>query len=252
MNIVRKICFVTMAWLTVMTISEGLHSQKRKYLPVLEIGKTWIYNGYNVRDETYNDNDLFEFTARMTVEENGHDVYLLFRKGFEDYPVDPEVDHRYIRRVYEEDGVVWLRIRDDDVYDPIIDFNMEVGEKFDDNIEVVCKESVMIEGVERLVMGVRDPYGTHVYYWIEGIGCIDDYYMTPIGVILGDRVRMIECRMGDTCLFDRNRWDAYISGVPSISASNEVAPCYDILGRRIAQPAPGQLYIQGGKKHIAK
>ena len=30
------------------------------------------------------------------------------------------------------------------------------------------------------------------------------------------------------------------------------APLYDILGRRIANPAPGQLYIQGGKKHIAK
>ena len=29
-------------------------------------------------------------------------------------------------------------------------------------------------------------------------------------------------------------------------------PLYDILGRRIANPAPGQLYIQGGKKHIAK
>ncbi len=29
-------------------------------------------------------------------------------------------------------------------------------------------------------------------------------------------------------------------------------PCYDILGRRIANPAPGQLYIQAGKKHIAK
>ena len=30
------------------------------------------------------------------------------------------------------------------------------------------------------------------------------------------------------------------------------APLYDILSRRIAAPAPGQLYIQGGKKHIAK
>lgn len=30
------------------------------------------------------------------------------------------------------------------------------------------------------------------------------------------------------------------------------APLYDILGRRILAPAPGQLYIRGGKKHIAK
>lgn len=30
------------------------------------------------------------------------------------------------------------------------------------------------------------------------------------------------------------------------------APRYDILGRRITSPAPGQLYIRAGKKHIAK
>ena len=45
-------------------------------------------------------------------------------------------------------------------------------------------------------------------------------------------------------------------GVNGISETTEnpesATPCYDILGRRIAQPAPGQLYIQGGKKHIAK
>ncbi|MDE6551679.1 MAG: hypothetical protein K2K98_01765 [Muribaculaceae bacterium] len=30
------------------------------------------------------------------------------------------------------------------------------------------------------------------------------------------------------------------------------SPLYDILGRRITAPAPDQLYIQGGKKHIAR
>ena len=29
------------------------------------------------------------------------------------------------------------------------------------------------------------------------------------------------------------------------------APRYDILGRRISEPVPGQMYIQGGKKKIA-
>lgn len=45
-------------------------------------------------------------------------------------------------------------------------------------------------------------------------------------------------------------------GVDGIAEITEIpkspTPCYDILGRRIANPAPGQLYIQGGKKHIAK
>ena len=41
-------------------------------------------------------------------------------------------------------------------------------------------------------------------------------------------------------------------GVCIVSDSVDTAPLYDILGRRIANPAPGQLYIQDGKKHIAK
>lgn len=34
--------------------------------------------------------------------------------------------------------------------------------------------------------------------------------------------------------------------------SESSAPIYDMLGRRIAEPAPGQLYIQDGKKLIAR
>ena len=42
-------------------------------------------------------------------------------------------------------------------------------------------------------------------------------------------------------------------GIEDIAEQPESdAPLYDILGRRITNPAPGQLYIQGGKKHIAK
>ena len=41
-----------------------------------------------------------------------------------------------------------------------------------------------------------------------------------------------------------------VEGIVEQPASD--APLYDILGRRISAPAPGQLYIQDGKKHIAK
>ncbi len=41
-------------------------------------------------------------------------------------------------------------------------------------------------------------------------------------------------------------------GVSITEHSEDTAPLYDILGRRITEAAPGQLYIQRGKKHIAK
>ena len=37
----------------------------------------------------------------------------------------------------------------------------------------------------------------------------------------------------------------------SVSKDDGVAPIYDMMGRRIAHPVPGQLYIQAGKKHMA-
>lgn len=44
-----------------------------------------------------------------------------------------------------------------------------------------------------------------------------------------------------------------VNGIADIAEQPEIdAPRYDILGRRITSPAPGQLYIQAGKKHIAK
>ncbi|MDE5849599.1 MAG: hypothetical protein K2H38_05615 [Muribaculaceae bacterium] len=44
-----------------------------------------------------------------------------------------------------------------------------------------------------------------------------------------------------------------VDGISEITESPEsAAPLYDILGRRITAPAPGQLYIQDGKKHIVR
>ena len=52
---------------------------------------------------------------------------------------------------------------------------------------------------------------------------------------------------------DAPTYGSFISEVePLMGAEETDAPIYDILGRRIANPAPGQLYIQGGKKHIAR
>ena len=59
----------------------------------------------------------------------------------------------------------------------------------------------------------------------------------------------------DGCQYEDLQYGPFSAtdGVVSITGQTDTdAPLYDILGRRIANPAPGQLYIQGGKKHIAK
>ncbi len=57
----------------------------------------------------------------------------------------------------------------------------------------------------------------------------------------------------DGSQFDDLQYDSFISEVDAINTPKaENDAMYDILGRRISSPAPGQLYIHGGKKHIAK
>ena len=41
-----------------------------------------------------------------------------------------------------------------------------------------------------------------------------------------------------------------INGIESAVATD--APIYDLQGRRVVQPVSGQLYIQGGRKFIAR
>ena len=48
-------------------------------------------------------------------------------------------------------------------------------------------------------------------------------------------------------------WGSFVSEVDALK-STEVSDTqvYDMMGRHIAAPAPGQLYIQNGRKHIAR
>lgn len=50
------------------------------------------------------------------------------------------------------------------------------------------------------------------------------------------------------------RFDTDVTGIDSVSSSSadEAAPKYNIMGQRIQRPVPGQIYIQGGQKYIAR
>lgn len=232
-----------------LTMADTLYAQKT-YLPILEIGKRWTYTNYAVNGELHGPAELWSWEAISMTEEEGHQVFTRLL-------LDSETDDE-TRTEYEEEGVLWTFSYEEWEYMPMVDFNLEVGDMVDDWYEVIWKGPVIIEGVERCVMALRVPGTKKVYYWIEGIGAIDDVYLSPVIMPIGERTRMTECWMGDTCLFDYSRMDEYMSGidlseVKSLTSQEEAyAPLYDILGRRIAEPAPGQLYIQGGKKHIAR
>ena len=224
-----------------------LNVQGKSYLPILEIGKEWTYINYAVNGELHEPAKPFCKKALEKIEEDGHDVFLLYHASS-----DRDYDNsQHFTKYYEEDGTLWWYSHEIGGYEILIDFNLEVGDEVGYE-EVAWKGYVMIEGVERLVIALRSRGSGDYYYWCEGIGAIDDVYLSPVVMHIGERTRMTECRMGDTCLFDGSRMETYMSEVKQLVSEQTDDATYDILGRRIIKPAPGQLYIRNGKKYIAK
>ncbi|MDE5849600.1 MAG: hypothetical protein K2H38_05620 [Muribaculaceae bacterium] len=243
-----------MVYVSALIMADTAYASKT-YLPTLEIGKKWTYINYAVSGELHQPAVPWTWeTISMTDEDGLHIFTLLYDDAV---PDDSEIKYESTKNEYEKDGVLWSYSYEECEYMPMVDYNLEVGDMVDDWYEVIWKGPVIIEDVERCVIALRIPGAIKVNYWIEGIGAIDDIYLSPVVMHIGERSRMTECRMGDKCLFDYSRMDEYmsgidLSGVKPLSDDEESAPIYDILGRRITEPTPGQLYIQSGKKHIAK
>ncbi|MDE5871154.1 MAG: hypothetical protein K2H22_04300 [Muribaculaceae bacterium] len=159
----------------------------------------------------------------------------------------------------------------------IYDFTCNEGESYrglqleynwaeDMTWNVTSVDSVEIDGEEHRRMRVyAEGYEDQALTMVEGIG-IDSYYgcLTDINFlhiltypfkthifsrVLGMDGKVLYC--GEDGSLDIPVGD--FLGVGTLMQPSEAeAPIYDVMGRRISSPAPGQLYIQGGKKHIAR
>ena len=251
----KKIFLTLIALLPGLIPAENLNAEKKTFLPILEIGKEWTYISNSVLgDEHLNEPaEPFGYKAVESIQEDGHEVFLLYLTGYDMDSIKPGEEDLYISKAYEEDGVLWYFSVDELEYLPMIDFNLEVGDKVYIR-EVIWKGTVNIEGIERCVMAIHSPGSDEkVFYWCEGIGAINDAFLSPmIMSMCGKGVYMTECWMGDKCLFDKSRFDVAVAEVNSLTVQNESKDIYDMMGRRISSPAPGQLYIRDGKKYIGK
>ncbi|MDE6480879.1 MAG: hypothetical protein K2L45_11500 [Muribaculaceae bacterium] len=102
-------------------------------------------------------------------------------------------------------------------------------------------ELPMVEGV-----GIASEYGclTTINTDMPTCPCMDHIFSRVLDMYGKEIYREDE---------DPSRIPIDFLGVGSIAEQvGEAAPIYDLYGRRISAPVPGQLYIQGGKKYIGK
>ena len=140
--------------------------------------------------------------------------------------------------------------------------------------KVISESSAEIDGesCRSIEVATMDLYydefmGSHTY--IEGIGAVENGCLThheyddlPTKMWMRNYINRVFDMDGnvifsslDGCIYEDLQYGSFSAtdGVKAVEASTETAtPLYDILGRRIANPTPGQLYIRNGKKFVGK
>ena len=238
----------------------------KKAFPVTEIGGNII--GYEMED-------CYEPEGYMR-EEDGK-VYTLA------VAYNPEEDYfsgnRYVPDFVESTN------QPECVENLLYDFTLDQGDVYEgmtfverdaivESFKVLNISSVRIDGEECKMMyisRVDENNYDEPYYWyrpiVEGIGAVDrgclnyhEFSSIPAKIWYWNYFLRLFDMEGNllysndpTREYDGLDWGSFVSEVGAIE-SNEVIDetRYDILGRRITEPVSGQLYIQGGKKHIAK
>lgn len=239
----------------------------RQYLPILEVGKTWIYENYSLEGgEMVQTGQKTGMRVQGKSMEDGREVWDL---AFIQIP-DGEVLGR-TWPAYEEEGILWWNFfGEHGGYAPVVDFNVEVGDyleyedfspetwifhendfDYPDYVpHVIEKTFHEIGGVERCVVKIQKL--SRLDYWIEGIGFTSEYILAPFVVETGTQMHMIlsECWSDDKCIFNRSILDEW----NGISKINDELPkdtyLYDLYGRKVDFPTKGSIYIRNGKKIV--
>ena len=242
----------------------------KTYTRVSTIKKvTWNYGNTNIRIE----DDIDETEAWMR-EESGK-VYLLLN-GWEPYPY---TDSDSSTELYEGllydfnaeegssfEGTAMYRYYENDPgwYCEGFYHVASIGSDTVGDEEVKCWNVRFSPALEE--------YGdtsAMSYPIVEGIGIVEYgclYYAETFDHTSGDNYyNSFDCCMDldGNILYPQNYNEELPGGgLPSSvitvgldaykTGDTDAVPLYDILGRRISAPVPGQLYIQDGKKHIAR
>lgn len=164
---------------------------------------------------------------------------------------------------------------------PVYDFSHKQGESYygmsfcegnshSCTFTVYREDNMEIDGEEyrKIWLTMYESEGNEYYSgeeFIEGIGVIEygclnyhELYLRPTKIWVQNYFNRLLDLDGNVIFAPHALYNIpYESlqtpdGVDIIKNPTDNSPIYDILGRRISAPTPGQLYIQGGKKHIAQ
>ena len=196
-------------------------------------------------------------------EENGVVYALIANNGAEDpeiwkgrnyVPTEDFLDYPYLT----EEVIYNFNCEEGDSYEGITYF---VGEAIKQTFTVKSIDRVDIDGEEcrRFVLlnvfGVEFPVVESVGASMKGCLNYHEFLVWPIIPRGYHELNRVFDREGNVIYTTEEDWEdiPYVSsGIDAVpdATIEQGTPIYDIMGRRISSPVPGQLYIQDGKKYI--
>ncbi|MBQ6210548.1 MAG: hypothetical protein IJK42_12385 [Prevotella sp.] len=240
----KKYVFTSCMFLSLF-VELSLYAQQ--YLPIFEDGKRWVvkwqaadiveYQTWVISKDTIINNHAYFIVGGSFVREEGNRVYA-WTNGVE-------------RTIY--------------------DFNLKVGDTFQENELVVVRvDSVNVREITRKRIGFMSSWYFEVYKgvygeeldeenpknwdvcWIEGIGSSNTPTYYSDWYVIGPRHTVQQCYLDGECVFTYDDFFAKPVSSISIPASPESASnaVFDLQGRRVQVPQRGGLYIKDGKKFI--
>lgn len=242
--------------LTVRPVMSGANSFIDGYRPMLSDGKVWktvFIHGESPEDSTFTYVN-YMLSGKEAVD--GIECYKLYKSsastvkwGTEDYSF-----YAYLR----EDGQKVYILRDGE-WDLMFDFGLQVGDFFKDKYEVwsISQVSLGIQHAPFTLIQLRAGGGS----WVPGIGDltlgpVNEPGMTiPSGSFRESLCYYVEEKEG--VLYDQS-YAVDISiityGIANVSAEgvNRSSTIYDLQGRRLAAKPVKGMYIQGGRKYVAR
>lgn len=181
------------------------------YLPVLEVGKRWVYKRFYRGDpERPLPIPYFELIVDEPIYKDGKDMFSIIGKNA------GESDFFKWGDFYEENNTVYVFDYESNGYVPTIDISLEVGyAMMDSYISIAKKRRMSIEGTDRYVLELVGDYVGGSYYWIEGIGALPNLFIWDF-IKTSEGTKLLSCHMGDKCIFDAESFMTDISSSQAV------------------------------------
>ncbi len=251
------------------------------YRPLVQEGKTWNYDLYI---DTFGDTEHQTATLKFGVPEE------LFGEEYFPFVDKDEYKVGYMRQTGDKihtlvDGFIIIElypypsgghVLGDGEEALVCDFSASEGYKymmsgyprFLYDVAVTRADKILVNGIirKRVVVACNDiKEDNREIIFVEGIGPNKGYLCQPqfMAMVHGTGSALVVLNnvtdAEGNVIFTAEDFDApaYDAGVPEVGFDTGMTPAkdnkmYDLNGREIRNPLPGTVYIQGGKKHVAK